>query len=76
MLWDATQKAIMFGNHDIKMAHILSRIFVTLGDPAETIHDPAVAPDQSFIVFDSGRVKGGLGSGVLHSVRGTIGQAN
>ena len=24
-------------------------------------HDPAVAPDQSFIVFDYGKVKGGLG---------------
>jgi hypothetical protein len=35
--------------------------FVTLGDPAESIHDPAVAPDQSSIVFDYGKVKGGLG---------------
>lgn len=35
--------------------------FVTLGSPAESIHDPAVAPDQSFIVFDAGKVKGGLG---------------
>jgi hypothetical protein len=34
---------------------------VTIGDVAESIHDPAVAPDQSFIVFDSGKVKGGLG---------------
>jgi hypothetical protein len=34
---------------------------VTIGNPAETLHDPAIAPDQSFIVFDSGRVKGGLG---------------
>jgi hypothetical protein len=30
-------------------------------DPQESIHDPAVAPDESFIVFDSGKVKGGLG---------------
>lgn len=30
-------------------------------DPAESIHDPAVARDQSFIVFDYGKVKGGLG---------------
>jgi hypothetical protein len=34
---------------------------VTIGNPAETLHDPAVAPDQSFIVFDNGKVKGGLG---------------
>ena len=32
-----------------------------LGDPAMSTHDPAVAPDESFIVFDYGKVKGGLG---------------
>jgi len=32
-----------------------------LGDPAVSTHDPAVAPDESFIVFDYGKVKGGLG---------------
>jgi hypothetical protein len=32
-----------------------------LGDPGVSTHDPAVAPDQSFIVFDYGKVKGGLG---------------
>lgn len=34
---------------------------VLLGDPAVSIHDPAVASDESFIVFDYGRVTGGLG---------------
>lgn len=34
---------------------------VILGDSSATLHDPAVARDQSFIVFDTGRVKGGLG---------------
>jgi len=34
---------------------------VSLGDPAETTHDPAVAPDESFIIFDYGKVKNGLG---------------
>lgn len=34
---------------------------VALGDPSVSTHDPAVAPDQSFIVFDYGKVKGGLG---------------
>lgn len=34
---------------------------VILGDPAQSLHDPAVAPDESFIVFDYGKVKGGLG---------------
>jgi hypothetical protein len=32
-----------------------------LGDPAVSTHDPAVAPDQSFIVFDYGKTKPGLG---------------
>ncbi len=32
-----------------------------LGEPAVSTHDPAIAPDQSFIVFDYGKVKGGLG---------------
>jgi hypothetical protein len=34
---------------------------VAIGDPAVTTHDPAVAPDESFIVFDYGKVKNGLG---------------
>ena len=34
---------------------------VVLGDAAVAIHDPAVAPDQSFIVFNYGKVPGGLG---------------
>jgi hypothetical protein len=32
-----------------------------LGDPGTSTHDPAVAPDESFIVFDYGKVEGGLG---------------
>lgn len=34
---------------------------VAIGDPAITTHDPTVAPDESFIVFDYGKVKNGLG---------------
>jgi hypothetical protein len=34
---------------------------VAIGDPMVTTHDPAVAPDESFIVFDYGKVKNGLG---------------
>jgi hypothetical protein len=34
---------------------------VVLGAPGVTTHDPAIAPDQSFIVFDYGKTKGGLG---------------
>jgi hypothetical protein len=61
MRWDATEKAMHVWKSRYKDGSYLAPEFVTLGDPGETIHDPAVAPDQSFIVFDFGRVKGGLG---------------
>lgn len=34
---------------------------VTIGDASQPTHDAAVARDESFMVFDYGRVKGGLG---------------
>lgn len=34
---------------------------VRLGDPAISVHDPAIAADESFIIFDYGKVPGGLG---------------
>ena len=34
---------------------------VTLGDPSVSTHDPAIAPDGSFIVFGYGKTKAGLG---------------
>lgn len=39
----------------------LPPVQVALGDPTVTTHDPSVAPDESFIVFDYGRSKGTLG---------------
>jgi hypothetical protein len=41
--------------------HYLPAVRAGLGDPAVSTHDPAVAPDQSYIVFDYGKTKGGLG---------------
>jgi WD40-like Beta Propeller Repeat len=61
MRWDAAQKSMHLWRSQSKQGSYLVPEFVTLGSPAESIHDPAVAPDQSFIVFDSGKVKGGLG---------------
>jgi Tol biopolymer transport system component len=61
MRWDATQKSMHLWQSKYKQDAYSAPEFVTLGDPKESIHDPAVAPDQSFIVFDSGKVKGGLG---------------
>jgi hypothetical protein len=61
MKWDAPQKSMHLWASRYRGGVYLAPEFVTLGDPKESIHDPAVAPDQSFIVFDSGKVKGGLG---------------
>ena len=61
MRWDVTQKSMHLWRAHYKDGSYLAPEFVTLGDPRESIHDPAVAADQSFIVFDFGKVKGGLG---------------
>jgi hypothetical protein len=61
MRWDAAKRSMHLWQARYKHGSYLPPEFVTLGDPAESIHDPAVSPDQSFIVFDSGKVKGGLG---------------
>ena len=61
MRWDKDQKSMHFWRSPYRNGAYLAPDFVTLGDPKESLHDPAVAPDQSFIVFDSGKVKGGLG---------------
>jgi WD40-like Beta Propeller Repeat len=59
--WNADEKAMHFWRASLKDGQYQKPERVILGDPKETLHDPAVAPDQSFIVFDSGKVKGGLG---------------
>ncbi len=61
MLWNSTEKAMHIWRSQYRGGKYLSPEFVTLGDPAVSVHDPAVAPDESFIVFDYGKVKGGLG---------------
>ena len=63
MRWDATQKSMHLWRSHYDHGSYLAPEFVTLGDPVQSIHDPAVAPDQSFIVFDFGKSKekGGLG---------------
>ena len=61
MRFNAAGKQMQFWRSALKNGEYQTPERVILGDPSETLHDPAVAPDQSFIVFDSGRVKGGLG---------------
>ena len=61
MRFNPAAKQMQFWRSALKSGQYQTPERVILGDPSETLHDPAVAPDQSFIVFDSGRVKGGLG---------------
>jgi hypothetical protein len=61
MRWDAGEKSMHLWASHYRDGSYLTPQFVKLGDPKDSIHDPAVAPDQSFIIFDAGRVKGGLG---------------
>lgn len=59
--WNPNEKAMHIWRSRYKGGQYLKPELVTIGDPAVSVHDPAVAPDQSFIVFDYGKVKGGLG---------------
>jgi hypothetical protein len=61
MRFDAAAKIMHLWQSRYEHGAFLAPELVTLGDPAQSIHDPAVAPNQSFIVFDYGKVKGGLG---------------
>lgn len=61
MRWAPATKTMRLWKSHYAHGLYLEPQVVTLGNPAESIHDPAVAPDQSFIVFDYGKVKGGLG---------------
>jgi hypothetical protein len=61
MRFDAAVKIMHLWRSRYEHSAFLAPELVTLGDPAQSIHDPAVAPNQSFIVFDYGKVKGGLG---------------
>lgn len=59
MRWD--QGAVHFFRAQYRDGQYLPAVRVDIGDPTITTHDAAVAPDESFMVFDYGRVKGGLG---------------
>lgn len=59
--WDVDAKIMRMWRSTYRDGAYLAPVSANVGDPAISIHDPAVAPDQSFIVFDYGKVKGGLG---------------
>ncbi|HUW52497.1 MAG TPA: hypothetical protein VMV99_03630 [Rhodanobacter sp.] len=59
--WDKPKKVMHIWRSPYRDGRYLPPERAGLGDPDVSTHDPAVAPDQSFIVFDYGKVKGGLG---------------
>jgi hypothetical protein len=59
--WNPAGKAMQFFRAAYKHGEYQPPERVILGDPLESLHDPSIARDQSFIVFDYGKVKGGLG---------------
>ncbi len=61
MRFDATDRVMQLWRAAYRGGAYGAAQRVVLGDPKVSIHDPAIAKDQSFIVFDYGKVKGGLG---------------
>ena len=61
MRWNAPGKAMQIWRASLSHGEYQSPERVILGDPSVSLHDPAIARDESFIVFDYGKVKGGLG---------------
>jgi len=61
MRFDAKARVMHTWRSRYRDGHYLKPERAGLGDPDVSTHDPAVAPDESFIVFDYGKVKGGLG---------------
>ncbi|MEW9571591.1 hypothetical protein ABQJ54_07495 [Rhodanobacter sp. Si-c] len=59
--WDRQARVMHTWRAAWRNGHYLPPVRAGLGDPTISTHDPAVAPDQSFIVFDYGKTKGGLG---------------
>lgn len=59
--WDQKTKVMHTWKSQYRHGQYLPPVRAGLGDPAVSTHDPAVAGDQSFMVFDYGKVRGGLG---------------
>jgi hypothetical protein len=61
MRFDRKANAMHIWRSQYRDGKYLAPMRAWLSNIAVPTHDPAIAPDQSFIVFDIGRVKGGLG---------------
>ena len=59
--WNAAEKAMHIWRSDYRHGRYRPPAPAQPGDPTISTHDPAVAPDQSFMVFDYGKTNGGLG---------------
>lgn len=61
MRWNAAGRAMQIWRSRLKGGEYQAPERIVVGDPAVSLHDPAVSPDQSFMLLDYGKVKGGLG---------------
>lgn len=61
MRWDKKARVMHILHSEYRGGRYLAPKPAGLGLPSVSKHDPAVAPDQSFIVFNYGKTKGGLG---------------
>ncbi|MFK2878106.1 TolB-like translocation protein [Rhodanobacter hydrolyticus] len=59
--WDKQAKVMHTWRAAYRDSRYATPVRAGLGDPDVSTHDPAVAPDESFVVFDYGKTKGGLG---------------
>lgn len=59
--WDQKDRIMHIMRSDYRGGSYQPAVLAGIGSPAVSQHDPAVAPDQSFMVFDYGKTKGGLG---------------
>lgn len=61
MRWDNGAKVMHILRSAYRRGRYLPPQPAGLAAPSVSLHDPAVAPDQSFAVLDCGKTKGGLG---------------
>lgn len=61
MRWDRNARVMRILRSEFHGGRYLPAVRAPFGAGSVSMHDPAIAPDQSFVVFDYGKVKGGLG---------------
>jgi hypothetical protein len=61
MRWDADNRVMQLWQSKFVKGRYETPERVALGNAMVSIHDPSVSADQSYMVFDYGKVQGGLG---------------